>query len=210
MVVLQLLILISLTVVKFFQISPLHPCRSISTTSVNVKQIITTRLHPKITPEIMYRHFLRPHLTVGKPFFHTRYFSIQIQTSFWVALAFCSPQNKIISRFSSSSSHPISPLLFHGMCQHDHCDLLLHCHFVFLIEKPEWQSPNYFHLLPQVFGIKQVIFHPFPLFPLSGRDSSTIFLSAFPGNLSPSTDITFCDVSQSTDATQVRHTPPPG
>ena len=61
------------------------------------------------------------------------------------------------------------------MCQHDHCDLLL-CHYVFLIEKPEWQSPNHFHLLPRVFGINsQVIFHPFPLFPLSGRDSSTIF-----------------------------------
>ena len=66
--------------------------------------------------------------------------------------------------------------LFHGMCQHDHCDLLLHCHYVFLIWKPEWQSPNHFHLLPRVFGINsQVIFHPFPLFPLSRRDLSTIF-----------------------------------
>ena len=37
-----------------------------------------------------------------------------------------------------------------------------------------------------------------------------LFLSAFPGNLSPSTGITFCDVSPSTDATQVGHTPPPG
>ena len=35
-------------------------------------------------------------------------------------------------------------------------------------------------------------------------------LSAFPGNPSPSTGITFCGVSPSTDATQVRHTPPPG
>ena len=60
----------------------------------------------------------------------------------------------------------ISPPLFHGMCQHDHCDLLLHCHYVFLLEKP----------LPRVFGISsQVIFHSFPLFLLSGRDSSTIF-----------------------------------
>ena len=42
--------------------------------------------------------------------------------------------------------------------------------------KLEWQSPNHFHLLPRVFGISsQVIFRPFPLFPLSGRDSSTIF-----------------------------------
>ena len=70
----------------------------------------------------------------------------------------------------------ISPPLFHGMCQHDHCDLLLHCHFVFLLEKPKWPSPNHFHLLPRVFGISsQVIFHPFPFFLLSGRNSSTIF-----------------------------------
>ena len=52
-VVPQLLIFIYLTMVKFFQISPRHPCRSISTTSVNVKQIITARLHPNITSEIM-------------------------------------------------------------------------------------------------------------------------------------------------------------
>ena len=31
-----------------------HSSRSISTTSVNIKQIITARLHPDITPEIMY------------------------------------------------------------------------------------------------------------------------------------------------------------
>ena len=37
-----------------------------------------------------------------------------------------------------------------------------------------------------------------------------LFQSAFPGNPSPSTGITFCDVSPSTDATQVGHTPPPG
>ena len=55
-------------------------------------------------------------------------------------------------------------------------DLLLHCHYVFLLEKPRWPSPNHFHLLPRVFGISsQVIFHPFPLFLLSGRNSSTIF-----------------------------------
>ena len=78
---------------------------------------------------------------------------------------------------SSSSSHPTSPPLFHGMCQHDHCcDLLLHCHYVFLLEKPKCPSPNHFHLLPRVFGISsQVIFHLFPLFLLSGRNSSTIF-----------------------------------
>ena len=37
-----------------------------------------------------------------------------------------------------------------------------------------------------------------------------LFLSAFPGNHPPSTGITCCDVSPSTDATQVGHTPPPG
>ena len=37
-----------------------------------------------------------------------------------------------------------------------------------------------------------------------------LFSSAFPGNPSPSTGITFCDVGPSTNATQVRHTPPPG
>ena len=37
-----------------------------------------------------------------------------------------------------------------------------------------------------------------------------LFLSAFPGIPSPSTGITFCDVGPSTNATQVRHTPPPG
>ena len=36
-----------------------------------------------------------------------------------------------------------------------------------------------------------------------------LFLSAFPGNPSPPTGITFCDVSPSTNVTQVRHTPPP-
>ena len=68
-----------------------------------------------------------------------------------------------------------SPPLFHGMYRHDRCDLLLHCHYVFLLEKPKWPSPNHFHLLLRVFGISsQVIFHPFPLFLLSGRNSSTI------------------------------------
>ena len=52
------------------------------------------RSNPNITPEIMYRHFLHPHHTLGEPFFHTGYFSIQIETFFWVALASCLPQNK--------------------------------------------------------------------------------------------------------------------
>ena len=37
-----------------------------------------------------------------------------------------------------------------------------------------------------------------------------LFLSAFPGNPSPSTGFRFCDVSPSSNATQVRHTLPPG
>ena len=42
--------------------------------------------------------------------------------------------------------------------------------------KTEMAKSNHFHLLPRVFGISsQVIFHPFPLFLLSGRNSSTIF-----------------------------------
>ena len=57
-----------------------HPSRSISTTSVNVEQIISTWLLYDVTPEIMCRHFLHPHLTLGKPIFHPGHFSIQIQT----------------------------------------------------------------------------------------------------------------------------------
>ena len=59
-----------------FRLHPHHPSRSISTTtSVNVKQIITARLHSDITPEIMWQHFFRPHLTLGKPIFHPGHFS---------------------------------------------------------------------------------------------------------------------------------------
>ena len=55
-------------------------------------------------------------------------------------------------------------------------DFLLPCQYVFLHEKPQWQSPKHFHLLPHIFGINcHVIFHPLPLFLLSGRDSSTTF-----------------------------------
>ena len=126
-------------------------------------------------------------------------FSPHHTRSLWVALASCSPQNKFQDCYYNFQGSPvpaailsiiylsiylssylsiiaISPPLFHGMYQHDHCDLLLHCHYVFLLEKPKWPSPNHFHLLPRVFGISsQVIFHPFPLFLLSGRNSSTIF-----------------------------------
>ena len=63
-----------------FRLLPRHPGRSISTTSVNVKQIITAWLHSDITSEIMCRHFLHPHLTPGKPIFHPGHFSFKIQT----------------------------------------------------------------------------------------------------------------------------------
>ena len=63
-----------------FRILPRHPGRSISTTSVNVKQIITAWLHSDITSEIMCRHLLDPHITPGKPIFHPDHFSFEIQT----------------------------------------------------------------------------------------------------------------------------------
>ena len=95
-------------------------------------------------------------------------------------LQFCQGQsfckfNRMCIYKSVSVRHTYVAAHIHGMCRHDHCDLL-HCHYVFLIGKLQWQSPNHFHLLPQLFGINsQVIFHPFSLFLLSGRDSSTIF-----------------------------------
>ena len=66
------------------------PHRSISTTSDNVKQIITAWLHPDITPRIMCRYFLHPHNTLGwlgKPIFHPGDFSIQIQTGAYLTPA---------------------------------------------------------------------------------------------------------------------------
>ena len=41
--------------------------------------------------------------------------------------------------------------------------------------KLQWQGPSFSHPLPRTFGIYHVIFHPFPLCLLSGRDSSIIF-----------------------------------
>ena len=48
-----------------------------------------------------------------------------------------------------------------------------------------------------------------PLPAFRKRLKHHLFSSAFPGNPSPSNDIMFYDVSPSTNATQVRHTPPP-
>ena len=65
---------------------------------------------------------------------------------------------------------------YHSMCLHDHCDLLLPCQYVFLQEKLQWQGASLSHPLPQTFGISyHDIFHPSPLFLLSGRDSSINF-----------------------------------
>ena len=77
-----------------FRLLPRHPGRSISTTSVNDKQIITSRLPvywysvcSDITSEIMCRHFLHPHLTPGKPVLHPDHFSFQIQTGAYLTPA---------------------------------------------------------------------------------------------------------------------------
>ena len=64
--------------------------------------------------------------------------------------------------------------LSHGMCPRD---LPLPCNMhAFPHEKLQWQGPSRSHPLPRTLGIGyHVIFHPFPLFLLSGRDSSIIF-----------------------------------
>ena len=81
-----------------------------------------------------------------------------------------------LSRYCISSSHPISLPLFHGMRPRDHCDLPLPCQYAFPHEKPQWQGPSRSHPLPRTLGMGyHLIFHPFPLFLLSGRDSSIIF-----------------------------------
>ena len=50
------------------------------------------------------------------------------------------------------------------------------CQYPFPHEKLQWQGPSLSHPLPRTLGISyHVIFHPFPLFLLSGRDSSIIF-----------------------------------
>ena len=50
------------------------------------------------------------------------------------------------------------------------------CNYAFPHEKSQWQGPSCSHLLPGTLGIGyHVIFHPFPLFLLSGRYSSIIF-----------------------------------
>ena len=107
-----------------------------------------------------------------------------------------------------SNSHPILPPLPRCISPHDHCEFLLPCQwnqYVFLHEKLQWQSLSLSHSLPQTFGISyHVIFHPYLLFLLSGRDSSnTYFLSAFPGISFSSNDITLCDVIASTNVNHI-------
>ena len=103
--------------------------------------------------------------------------------SFRFASASCSPQNTfqdcyyITFKVCISNSHLISCCPHSTICvdRHDHCGLLP-CQYVFPHENPQWQSPNHFHLFPHIFGTNcLIIFHPFPLFLLSGRDSSTTF-----------------------------------
>ena len=54
--------------------------------------------------------------------------------------------------------------------------LPLPCQYAFPREKLQWQGPSRSHPMPRTLGIGyHVIFHPFPLFLLSGRDSSIIF-----------------------------------
>ena len=102
--------------------------------------------------------------------------------------------------------------LFHGMCQHDHCDLLLHCHYVFLLEKTEMaKSKSFSSVASSVWNKLPGHLSSISTLPAFRKKlKHHLFRSAFPGNPSPSTGITFCDVSPSTDATQVGHTPPPG
>ena len=175
---------------KFFQISfpsplPKYPqlLQSMSSKSSPLDYIPISLLK-SCTGTYLPTLLIHPHLTLGKPFFHTGYFSIQIQTSFLFALASCSPQNKFQDSYYHFQSSPvptailhISPLLFLGMCQHDHCDLLLLCHYVVRNRKTGMaQSRSFSSVASSVWNKNpQVIFHPFPLFPFSGRDSSTIF-----------------------------------
>ena len=99
-------------------------------------------------------------------------------------------------------------LSFHGMCRHDYYDLLLPCQYVFLPEKPRWQSPNHFHLLPHIFGINcHVIFHPFPLFLLSGRGSSTTFFRV-PFPVIPHHPMTSCFMMSAHPQMQLRSDTP--
>ena len=58
----------------------------------------------------------------------------------------------------------------------DHWDLPLPCQYPFPRRKLQWQGPSLSNPLPRTLGISyHVIFRPFPLFLLSGRDSSIIF-----------------------------------
>ena len=95
------------------------------------------------------------------------------------------------------------------LVNNDHYDLILPCQYVVIHKKPHGKVRiifiRYFHL----FGIDcHVIFHPVPLSLLPGRDSSTTFFRV-PFSVFPSVDIMFCDISHSTDVTQVRHISPP-
>ena len=138
--------------------------------------------------------------------------------SLWVALASCSPQNKFqdyyyitvkVLQFQQPSYlAALIPRYVPTRSLRSSSSLSL----CVPTRKTEMAKSKHFHLLPRVFGISsQGIFHPFPTPScFQERLKHHLFLSAFPGNHSPSTSITFCDVSPSTDATQVETHPPPG
>ena len=87
MVILHLLILIYLTVVKCFQTSTPSPQPKYLNYFGQCQTNHHAWLHPDITPEIMCRHFLHPHLTLSKPIFHTGHFSIQVLTGTYLTPA---------------------------------------------------------------------------------------------------------------------------
>ena len=84
--------------------------------------------------------------------------------------------------------------------------------------KPQWQSPNHSHpLLHKICGINcnaifyqglkhHIFYQGLKHYIFYQGLKHHFFLSAFPGISSSFTDIMFCDVSPSTNVTQVRHT----
>ena len=71
------------------------------------------------------------------------------------------------------------------------------------------RSKSFSSVASKIWNGYHVIFHPFPLFLLSGkRLKHHLFLSTFPSISSPSTDITLCDVTTSTNVNHIRWTLP--
>ena len=106
-----------------------------------------------------------------------------------------------------SNSHPISPPLSHGMCLHDHCNLLLPCLYEFLHENCNGKVQAFFISCLRHLEIWNKL--PCHLSSISAlpafrkRLEHHLFSSAFPGISSPSTDITLCDVTTSTNVNHI-------